>query len=173
MANQLIKIRQFELGAEKIFLSESAPLCLVLQAQQLLVSEDGQTQFRIQNFPYHPDTQIKMTVNGEYYFDGESFDVSQEGKITWVDERTLLTTDTVFVEYLVNVNEIRTDVDYTDEDIMPLTVDGEAVVIDVDGELQQVFIERKTGEEDKYYIRVGGEKIYMKFSANDNRFVFV
>jgi len=173
MSNQLIKIRQIEGRADKIVLSASAPLCLILQAQKLVVLDDGQTNFTIQYFPWHPDTQVKMTINGEYYFEGESFTVTEEGRITWTDERSFKTTDEVFVEYLVNINEIRTDIDYTDEDIMPLTVDGEAVVIDVDGELQQVFIERVTGEDDKYYIRVDGHKIYLKFSANDNRFIFV
>lgn len=174
MSNQLVKLRQIEGRADRIVLSTSAPLCLVLQAQRLLVSEDGQTHFSIQYFPYHSDTQIKITVNGKYYFNNESFTVTREGKITWIDEeRALKTTDTIFIEYLVNINEVRSEIDYSDEDMMPLIVDGEAVLIDIDGELTQVFIERKTAEEDKYYIRVGGEKIYLKFSANDNRFLFV
>jgi len=173
-ASQLIKIRQFEFGPE-LENAETVgenPLCFVLQVQKLLVTEDGQTNFKIQNFPYHPDTQIKMTVNGEYYYDGVSFDVDVEGRILWVDDYQLRTTDVVFVEYFVNVNEVRTEVIVDDEDYLYLVVDGEAVTVDVNGEQMPVFIERKTGEEDKYYIRVGGEKVYLKFTTG-NRYVFM
>lgn len=173
-ASQLIKIRQFEFGPEleNAEIVGEKPLCFVLQVQKLLVTEDGQTNFKIQNFPYHPDTQIKITVNGEYYYDGVSFSVDTEGKILWTDDYRLKTTDTIFVEYFVNVNEIRTEVIVDDEDYLYLVVDGEAVTVDVNGEQMPVFIERKTNEEDKYYVRVGGEKIYIKFTAG-NRYIFM
>ena len=172
--SQLIKIRQFEFGPEleNAEIVGENPLCFVLQVQKLLVTEDGQTNFKIQNFPYHPDTQIKMTVNGEYYYGGVSFDVDTEGRILWVDDYQLRTTDVVFVEYFVNVNEVRTEVVVDDEDYLYLVVDGEAVTVDVDGEQMPVFIERKTGEEDKYYIRVGSEKVYIKFTTG-NRYIFM
>ena len=113
-----------------------------------------------------------MTVNGEYYYGGVSFDVDTEGRILWVDDYQLRTTDVVFVEYFVNVNEVRTEVVVDDEDYLYLVVDGEAVTVDVDGEQMPVFIERKTGEEDKYYIRVGSEKVYIKFTTG-NRYIFM
>jgi hypothetical protein len=172
--SQLIKIRQFEFGPEleNAEMVGENPLCLVLQVQKLLVEEDGQINFKIQNFPYHPNTQIKMTVNGEYFYDGESFDTDAQGRILWVDDYQLRTTDTVFVEYLVNVSEVRTEVDVDSEDYLYLVVDGEAVTVEVDGEQVPVFIERKTNEADKYYIRVAGEKVYLKFTS-DNRYIFV
>jgi hypothetical protein len=67
---------------------------------------------------------------------------------------------------------VRTEVDVDSEDYLYLVVDGEAVTVEVDGEQVPVFIERKTNEADKYYIRVAGEKVYLKFTS-DNRYIFV
>lgn len=168
-ASQLIKVRQFEFGIKLEDMIETGknPSLFILQAQKLTISEDGQTNLKIQDFEPN-GTQVKITVNGKYYYNNVSFDVNTDGEIIWKDEYQLKTTDTVFVEYM-------TSDDGTDEtyDGLYVMVDGEPVIVDIDGQQLPILVEYNASEnKNRYYVQIDDKKVYLKLT-NENSYVYV
>lgn len=105
------KIPQFEGGAG-ILLNADSPLNIYVECRQLIVEHDGQTKFNtdgwsipLKNVDWRT---VKVTVNGESFYEGYSFDRADNGILTWTDiNLKLRKKDTVFVEWTVdgaNVN---------------------------------------------------------------------
>lgn len=106
------KILQFEDGA-KILYNIDDPINIHIECKQLFVEHDGQIKFNTNGWSIPPKDvdwrTVKMTVNGESFYEGYSFERSDNGILTWTDTSLRLRKkDTVFVEWTVNDVDINT-----------------------------------------------------------------
>ena len=106
------KILQFEDGA-KILYNINDPVNIHIECRQLFVEHDGQVKFNTDGWSIPSKDvdwrTVKMTVNGESFYEGYSFDRSDNGILTWTDTSLRLRKkDTVFVEWTVNDVDINT-----------------------------------------------------------------
>lgn len=106
------KILQFEDGA-KILYNINDPINIHIECKQLFIEHDGQVKFNTDGWSIPPKDvdwrTVKMTVNGESFYEGYSFERSDNGILTWTDTSLRLRKkDTVFVEWTVNDVDINT-----------------------------------------------------------------
>lgn len=100
------KIPQFESGAG-ILTNIDSPLNIYVECKQLFVEHDGQTKFSTAGWSIPLKSvdwrTVKVTVNGESFYEGYSFDRADNGILTWTDTKLKLRKkDTVFVEWTVD-----------------------------------------------------------------------
>lgn len=176
MADQLIKLRQFEEGeAFKQWLRENPTIYnYVMHYYELEVEENGQTIFQLEQFEQDIYAPIKMTVNGATYFEYKqninpygSFMISDAGVLTWLDEEyTLKKGDYVILEYPVNEAVKEELVVEVIEDALYLVIDNNILVIEIDNNLYPLCVEIGADNSLSFYINKDQQKVYFTVNAD-------
>lgn len=97
--NQKTKIVQFEGGAG-ILANIDTPINVYIDCRQIVVNNDGQSVFDTAGWPVplkNVDWRtIKVTVNGASFYEGQSFERTDDGMLTWTDPTFKLQKDDIF-----------------------------------------------------------------------------
>ena len=179
MADQLIKLRQFEEGvAFKQWLDENPTIYnYVMHYYELEVESNGQVTFQFEQFgKFERDiyAPMKVTVNGATYFEYRanispygSFMVSDTGVLTWLDEEyTLKKGDYVILEYPVNEAKKEELVVEIIEDALYLVVDNNILIVEIDNDLYPLCVEIGADNTLSFYINKDQKKVYFTVNAD-------
>ena len=178
MADQLIKLRQFEEGAAfKQWLDANQDPIIynyVMHFCELEVGNDGQVIFQVEDFVRDIYAPVKVTVNGATYFEYQqalnpygSFMVSDAGVLTWLDEEyTLKKNDYVVVEYPINeAKKEELEVEII-EDALYLVINNNILVVELDDKLYPLCVEIGADSALSFYVNKDQQKVYFNVNAD-------
>ena len=176
MADQLIKLRQFEEGiAFKQWLDENPTIYnYVMHYYELEVEKNGQTVFQLEQFERDIYAPIKITVNGATYFEYKrnvnpygSFMISNTGVLTWIDEEySLKKGDYIILEYPVNEATKEELVVEIIEDALYLVIDNNILIVEIDNNLYPLCVEIGADNTLSFYINKDQKKVYFTVNAD-------
>lgn len=158
------KIPQFEYG-EDVQKNLYNSLNIYIDCRQITVEHDGESEFSTVGWPIpNKDVDwrtIKMTVNGSSFFEGHSFERTDDGILTWIDPNfKLQKNDVVFVEYTVDSNNYDGYSIEELEGMLYIVVHNYLVTVEQKNVRYPLIIEVGKDGDIKYYIMKDGYKVY-------------